>query len=366
MERNSYLGEIDSVLVFLAIYGKVKFVVENKGYPIEQGIVLVADNEQKAAQFQEHFCRVFDNVAVYQKWNNKSEKPDNYFVGVMLARGKKIQQLQDFLMERDFLPVVITGNILPDSLRTDTYIMRITDVTVKALENPLISKILLQIGDKCTYEIDYLLKKINEINQEISYEHIMDERRNLYFGFMLCGKILFEALPEASEKESDTELWITYLKQTEKILYLMDDYAGGIDVVEAIVEAIFDYIRNTNKRVTVIDRGCITKNDAESLEKQESILCDEMYYYIPQRLFTEMCRSVLGIWSVCELKKKACDLNILVSDNSADNTCKITVNIGNQKKRLRFLKVVKECFLSRDSEGLEGVYENKNKRGEYR
>ena len=74
----------------------------------------------------------------------------------------------------------------------------------------------------------------------------------------------------------------------------------------------------------------------------------------------------MGIWSVCELKKKACDLNILVSDNSADNTCKITVNIGNQKKRLRFLKVVKECFLSRDSEGLEGVYENKNKRGEYR
>ena len=362
MERNTCFSEIDPVLVFLAIYGKIKFVVADKGFPIEQGIVLVADNEQKAAQFQEEFYRAFDNVAVYQRWNNKSEKPDNYFVGLILSRGKNIEHVQEFLQERDFLSVVITGGILPDSLRTDTYIMRITDGTMEALRNPQILKMLCEIGDRCTNEIDYLSKKIDETSLKICSMNILEEQRNLYFGFILCGSIFFEKLLELVGREEGSELWIKYLNRIEKLLYEMDDYVGGIDVVEAIVESIFDYVDNSDKRVTVIDKDCVTKNDMESIERQEGILCDDMYYYIPQRLFTEMCRGILGIWSGCELKKRACDLNVLVSDNSADNTCKITVNIENQKKRLRFLKVVKDCFLSRYSEGLEGICKNKNKK----
>lgn len=359
MGRNNCFSEIDPIPVFLAIYGKIRFVVSVKGISIEQGIVLVADNEQKAAQFMIRFCQVFDNTIIYKSWNAKSQSPDNYFVGFMLSRGRKTQHIEDFLMEKEFLPVVITGGILPDSLRTDSYVLRITEATMNTLENPKILQTIWNVGDKCTRNIEYLLERINSVGQECSNIHIREERKNLYLGLILCGNLFFHELNNFITTDLSSDLWCTYGSRVEELLCSMDDYAGGIDVVTAIVEAICDYIAS-DKSIAVIDREYVTEDDIECIDRQDCILYDEIYYYIPQCLFAKMCKDLLGIWSICELKKQACNLNMLESDNSADYTCKITVNTGTNKRRIRFLKFIKDGFLNEYSEGLEGIYINRN------
>lgn len=352
MERNNCFSEVDPIPVFLAIYGMIRFVASVKGISIEQGIVLVADNEQKAAQFLSRFCGAFDNAIEYKNWNAKSQSPDNYFVGLMLSRGRKTQHIEDFLMEKEFLSVVITGGILPDSLRTDSYVLRITEATMNTLENPLILQTIQNVGDKCTRNIEYLLERIDSVGQECSNIHIQEERKNLYFGLILCGNLFFHELNNVITTDLSSDLWCTYGSRVEELLCSIDDYAGGIDVVAAIVEAVCDYIAS-GKSIAVIDRECVTEDDIECIDRQECILYDEIYYYIPQCLFAKMCRDLLGIWSICELKKQACNLNILESDNSADYTCKITVNTGTTKRRIRFLKILKDCFFNEYSEGLE-------------
>ena len=357
MERNNCFSEVDQIPVFLAIYGMIRFVASVRGISIEQGIVLVADNGQKAAQFLSRFCGAFDNAMEYKNWNAKSQSPDNYFVGLMLSRGRKTQHIEEFLMEKEFFPVVITGGILPDSLRTDSYVLRITEATMNTLENPQILQIIRNVSDKCTRNIEYLLKKIDSVGRECSNTHIREERKNLYYGLILCGRLIFDELNNLITTDLSSDLWCTYGSRVEELLCSMDDYAGGIDVVATIVEAACDYI-DSDKSIAVIDRECVTEDDIECIDRQECILYDEIYYYIPQCLFAKMCRDLLGIWSICELKKQACNLNMLESDNSADYTCKITVNTGTNKRRIRFLKFLKDCFLNEYSEGLEGIYIN--------
>ena len=149
-----------------------------------ENLKLLDLNKEKSEKVEKELQNI--QFLIQNWWNNKSEKPDNYFVGLILSRGKNIEHVQEFLQERDFLSVVITGGILPDSLRTDTYIMRITDGTMEALRNPQILKMLCEIGDRCTNEIDYLSKKIDETSLKICSMNILEEQRNLYFGFILC------------------------------------------------------------------------------------------------------------------------------------------------------------------------------------
>lgn len=358
MARNRRNGMMESVpLTFLTVYSKIRFVVSYMGEALEQGIILVADNDQKAAKFLEEFRLTFNNVIEYQNWNSRSKSPCNFCTGIMLLKNQKMENVQSFLMAKDFLPVVVTGGILPDVFRTNCYILRIDDKTLDMLRNPAMCKVLIEAGNRYTEEIDTLLAEIDKIKSRIEKSNFSEELETLHFCCVLCGTLFWKELIQKFPVDACNRAWELYMRDTKNLLETMDDYAGGIDVAESIVQAMCDYVKNVRNNVKIIDKDNITIEDEQHIEQEKCILTDDVYYYIPQRLFGMMCKETLGILSICELKKMAQEVGILDTDNSSDYTCKITIITENGKKRIRVLKLSKELFYEKEEGGLEGIYE---------
>ena len=123
--KNGGVSEWNTALgFFLTLTPLLRYLFVNSGMGLEQGLLLVVDNNQQADQFVEYLSRQFDYIMKVEK--PKQVELRNYMMGIMSARRKSVDTLSGFLYEDGFFPVIVFGGCVPEELRTETYIIRVT------------------------------------------------------------------------------------------------------------------------------------------------------------------------------------------------------------------------------------------------
>lgn len=359
MGRDSQTSEIECLPLAICGGGFLRFILKDFGYALDNGIVLVADDDMQARQFMmEYSKRIGCAGCMIKSWKKRRVYPKNYCCG-FLAMRKAISQeeVDDFLVEQTFLPVVICGGLFPDYLRTDHYIFRMN----KVMSECAMSQDFWDKMEKfCNYvkeNIDEVCNVLEELKTCIAITEYEgpEEMRTLYNFLIGVGFIFSAFLRKTQTERIALDFFLTYKKVILGNLSHMQDFASGEILKEVTTSLVWDYLYQNNG-VVIADLEAVETTAYAAIKAKKAILFDNKFYYFSPELFVKIFEPLLQIYSETVLKKQL-KADGIIYCNFADYTVKKAVtNAYGITKRERFIWVHKEVLLSQNNLLLEDIF----------
>lgn len=345
----------------LTLYGNsfLRFVLEHYGYVLDEGIVLVADDEMQVRQIVSEYIQNFKNGRDVQGWKRRRQHLENYQCAFLkLERRHTEPEVLDFLAEKDFLPVVICGGILPEYLRSAHYVFRVGKEDLAAIKSPEFAEDIGCFQNYILSHIPEICNNIGELESSIALEEYEDEEelKGIFSVFIGAARIYAMYLRQTDSERGSVYFLEKYDAELKWRLAQMTEFASGSEIPEMLSELVWDYIE-IHPEIQIVDEDYIDGSGWKHIETGMAIVFDKKYYLFPPRLFMAICKPLLQNMSEPELKKVLKGEGILYC-NTADYTVKKTLtNVFGAKERVRFLWIGKEFLLSSDNLYLEDVAE---------
>lgn len=331
-----------SLLVVKGV-GFLRFLLQQNGWGLERGIILVADDNFHARQVEKSLLDSEDAVQI-GKSISKCNKPYNYEIGVHLYKKyERNEELVDFLSQRDFLPVIITGGVVPDVLWGEAYTFRLRATGEEVDEfKSVYSKMktfVLENLEHVLFELRRLPK-----NKILNQDEVPECYLQLLQVLVAVGNVWEMVFEEASDK-MDSGLWIEeFYRFSSMEIQHMDDFDGVYDVGQAVKSCVFSYIQNS------LEISIASVGDAIGLGAQV-ILEDAEFYYFAESLLKQICKPLNRTISFLQLKREMHESGFLVCNELSTNNFTVKVSVCDKKTgtniRQRLLKLRKN-FLVRD------------------
>ena len=346
MEKFFEKSEIMSVPVQLFTMSFMREVMADSGIQLDEGIIIIADDMSTAKHFVKTYVAKAGNGKILGR---KMQIMENFEVGLkFVTQGMKEEQTEEFLGEEDFLPVLVTGGVLPSYLRTQHFFLRIHESDVKVMDD-------VNFQAKLQGLKKYIIKNINAFTEQVQLK--CNECKPCAGVLKYVeGLLLWCYIRNYKLKEEEIVKMANEFEQyAGKLLKNSEDivHANG-DVREEISNRLFQFVA-TNQELEMVD---ISNETGQKVSKDTVIWFDDEYYYLTDAMFRKSCKSALELVSVNELKAILKEEGILYCDTSGDYSIKITVETQNGKQRLRVLKMHK-LYLTVDGKYLEDVYQER-------
>ena len=345
----------------LVIFGSsfLRPILKDMNYHLDEGIVLVADDEMQAREFLSEYCRkTKGNGVEISSWKKRRKCPNNFGCGFLqMKKGTKEEEATEFLSENEFLPVVISGGIIHDYLRYNHHIFRLSE---KDIEDVSTKKFETKIANFRTYIVENvpdILQTLERLHTSIVFMEYTgtDAQRQIFNCIVSVGAVYAKYLRRTCSEREVTAFVDAYIKETLDRLQKISEFATGEEIPELMSSCVWNFLQ-MNGHIALADVEAVGGKAYKALKEKEIILFDEVFYYVPHELFVKICKPLLETRSCTELKEILDKLGILYC-NSADKTVKKTVTTAyGAQERVRFLWVRKEFLFSPDNLRLEDVF----------
>lgn len=333
--------------------GELNYVFCAKGYGLDKGIVLVLDEKTSKAGFLKNLQDICGAVMVSVPKRGCENTVRNYQLAVCeYNKYQKWENLNAFLDNKKFVPIIVTYGIVPDVLKDLAYIIEISAETSRSMETPEFRE-----------EIDAMIKFVRANPDVVVREldllrtsEIFKKRKNdsLLYTNLLAALSAYSAFYRSFHSDKETAAVKAEVEcEIQKSVQRAEELAEECDSADAIRKVITYYFGKKDN----FDIFGVDEVDEISLGKMRSgkaIIYDHEFYYIPEALFKRACGSLLTSVSHIQIKRTLRDEGFLMCNRTEDTnytTKKVLVNRDGQSFRERVLKFKKEFFISR-----EGLY----------
>lgn len=347
MEPSKRVGYVKGIMRFLSGAGLMRFLLQREALEIEQGVILVAEDEEIIRKFQR----------VYERWEDvrvlHSLKENNFNFEVAVYRYKKTdkqEQVSQFLQREKGLPVLLVQGVVPEFLRDDSYIFPLKSSDIHG-------------GDEKAYTEfkDYLIQQNTIVQKAIGlWKFKRDEKtemgslQNLY-AFMLAVENVWRLYQEMQGEFSGVfdSRYREGLGTIRQRLSEMERFREDYEISEAVKNVISRYIERHPVRF-IEGREC-----AYELKNKDSVMFDDEFYYIQESLLKKMCNRLLETVSFLQLKREMCAEGMIVVHNAKNGN--YTINrvcvdrMTGTTMRVRFIKIPKQFLMSEEGLYLEEV-----------
>lgn len=343
----------------LALFGAsfMRPVLEDFGFNLDEGLVLVADNEKEAKRFVSLCMKNMDNCCKVISWNRRNKKPYNHCFAIMLLeQTHKEMEVIRFLSESDFLPIIVVGGAMPEYLRQRMYLFRIGKQDIDTMENDFGAKKIAEFKNYIISKISVICCDLENLPTTIGWEEYdgPTEMRGIYAVFLAIGISYKKYLRTMQSERYVNDFFHSYLQESLERIKLIPDFSSGEELAEGLSEAIWTYL--SEKDIVLVDVENIEGRAWQLYSACKVILYDSKFYYLPTKMFREICWPFLQTISEPELKKQLKENNILYA-NTLDYTVKkqITTVFGNTE-RPRMIWLFKERVFSHENILLEDMF----------
>lgn len=337
------------ILQILAGAAFLRFPLSQLGYELDRGLILVADEDFQANALANELIRALGAVDI-PKFGKNMKRPFNHVMGLHRYKKKdKDEDLEEFLTEKEFLPVIIVGGIVPEFLRgcyTFRFSLQPEMISSFTSINSIFKKYILE-------KKDYIFQEIRLLKtSELAQKYQQNQQTFLGKYLLAIGRAWWCILRE-DNGESAVDKWLDdFMESAAKFENDMERLNEIYSVKEAVRMCITDYV--IKKKIPVREaRGGNVPETAE-----ESILFDDTYYFIAEELIKKMCTPLLETVSVVQLKREMAAEGMLVTDKVSGNYT-VKIQLYNAKtggtQRLRFLKLLKTDLLTEEGLPLENL-----------
>lgn len=345
----------------IMVYGAsfLRFVLSDFGYALDEGIVLVTDSEAQSRCFVRKYCEATDeNGCQTLTWNSRSKIPNNYSVMFMpLKRTHKEETVERFLAQEAFLPVLVAGGVLPDYLRADRYILRLTKEDMDAVSGAEFAEEIKKFRNFLTQKVVDVCKVLERVKRSLLLEDYSGEKEDFFTTCIAIGMVYAEYLRETEAERMVADFFSDFVIETRERINKMSEFASGEELAERLTSLVWDYF-GAHPDVVLADREAVDGSVYKALKADSAVLFDEVYYYFPVNFFTRICEPLLQTSSAPQLKRQLRE-EAIIHCNSADYTVKKEVTlVYGVKETQRFIWAYKDRLLSPDNLRLEDVFTN--------
>lgn len=360
-------GKINWLALVICGGSFLRYMLSKFGYALDEGLVVIADDVVQARSFVAEYCQKSEsNGRRIASWKQRRTYPANYCCGfLMLKNTMKEEEVIEFLSEQDFLPIVISGGIIPEYLKCDHYIFRLRGTD---LENVCGEEFAKEIATFCRYIIENVaevcktLENLQSCIMMTEYKGSKMEKK-VYSFFAGIGSIYAAYLRSYCSEIEVLVFLDAFMRETNQRLRQIKEFSSGEELSEMISSLVWGYFEN-HKDIFISSCKEVCGNVYQALKLQNAVLYDDKYYFFPTGLFAEICESLLQTSSGPELKRQLKEEGILYC-NSRDYTVKKEfITVYGIKERMRMLWVHKEYLLSPEYLYLEDMFENRTKKEE--
>lgn len=350
----------------LAIYGGalLRFIMEDMGCGLDNGMVVITDDEIQARQYiQEYSHKTGNKGCQVTSWKRKRIYPPNFCCAFMkMKKGIVVDEVEDFLSEKGFLPIIVSGGLLPDYLREGHYIFRLKKTDLKNIKTEEFITEMKCFQTYVTGNVVEVCKTLEESKSSIAVvEYEGEEKFRCIYNFLMgVGLVYATYLRKSKTERVVCDFLDDYKKETLERLSLIPEFATGEVLKETISSLVWGYLFEEDD--TVITSLDNINTEAEmAIKESRVILFDEKRYCFSPKLLMRICKPLLQTVSETELKRRLKEEGIIYC-NSADYTVKQNItNVYGITVRPRFFWVNKEALLSPDNLCIEDMFYQENR-----
>lgn len=355
MERCEKGRSLKWLVRLLAGLAFLRYVLEAHGFKLEMGFTLVADDMRMAMQFAK--CYSSDAVMI-AKIGKKIKTPENYKAGLHLYNVKDEEDsTMDFLMQENFLPVVVIGGVVPAFLKSYSYIFRIEDSDMEDVRNTSFNDEFLAFKTFVVQNIKVVQSSLERLKSSNAIEEYDGdpEFRRLYETITAVGEIWRIFIREKQNEKETENFWAAYLDCAKRQIRKIPEFDGAYELAQTVSRMIWKYI-DEHPEVEVGSIDMVDGRLEAAIQNEMAILYDMDFYYVSEKLVRKSCISLMETLSFVELKRKMRDEGIICCASDEYTIKKYYTNVYGIQKRKRFLRFNREFLLSEDGMQLEDFF----------
>ena len=169
MGRNKQESKVNWIGITIEVGSFLRYIMDDLGYGLDSGIIFVADDDMQARQFIRGCCQKGGIGQSISGWKKRRAYPLNYCCGIMaMKKGVKEEEAEDFLSEKEFLPVIVCGGLFPDYLKTDHYIFRMKKGDIEDILAPEFAAEMQRFREYIIENLDRVCEVINQLDSSIA------------------------------------------------------------------------------------------------------------------------------------------------------------------------------------------------------
>lgn len=345
------MDKIRTKLMLISGLAFLRPLLRDAGFDTDEGLVLLFDTSKIARQFFAACTECLNATEVGSL--KKDVTAENYQAGFHICRPSDDPDLlEDFLLNKDFLPVVISGGQIPTCLE-EPYIIRISSEPF----NVIIYDFFEEFDEFADYVIENtetVVERLEtvDISRFLQVSAVGNEDVLILQTFLAVGVIWDDFIQSVTPSQ---EFFEDFFLQCAYMVKKMRDFFDHIDMKDEISDMFFQYLED-HPEIKISHANEVTSVGLNAIEACKAILYDTDFYYIPERLVKKICEPLLATKSLGTLKKQLAGEGIIERNSDGYTVKKKFWTVYGNSDRMRAIKFKKEALLSREGLNLEEFF----------
>lgn len=339
-----------NIMLLVNVMAEIRPLLMDEGLDFGNGLTLFCEEKAASREIEEFFQSV---GAGQCKTLGRSEwKVPNNRIGLhVFGRYEEERRIYEFLQEDTFTPVIIICGMLPDFLRAGQNLI-VLEQGVE-IQQAAISQAFQGF---CAYIRNNPQLLQRQIRLCKSAEFLRQGGKEpLYISLEAAAEVFCGYFRESHDETQTKEMRISLHQAISQGMGLAECYAEDMESTDFIKKAVENYI-DGNSWIRI---GSVEEIDGEltkAVERNEAILFDGEFYYLPEKIFRSACELFRNAISVLGVKRALLESGFLCCNDAKEGNFtvkKLLTNVFGYSFRPRFLKIRREFFVSGNSLGLE-------------
>ena len=347
MERDYEVCQVGWLPCSIWTIGFLREIFEDYGVSCDSGFLLIVDDLYQERLFKNEFAKS-SNGSVVRVELKKLKKGllNNYCTGIAtLGDDATKENVDRYLEEQGFFPVLITGTILPSEFREGYFVFKIQEADLACITTKVFSEHLLEMKQ-------FIVKNVKSICQALD---LLDTSSDMVYAAEVRYKNLFKLFLAVSEvyrlfwrnkygENFEAEFRKYYIANALRYMKKIADFSDGTDISEILAENAFACV-DTGMLRAACQADEVDQESLCMLNAGNAVVYDEEFYYFSESGLHNLCRPLLEQMSWLELKQLMAEKG-LIDRVESGFTSKKTFTVDGISQRIRVMKVHREALLS--------------------
>lgn len=329
------------------------FLLRETGNSPGCGFIFQVDDPRQAQRFG---CLLHEHLGAVDVKTLSSRMccPPNFRLGYFIYNTLVSEpQVLEYLGRNDFFPILISGGLIPEALKTEAFIFR---SDVGSFEEKIEDFSVLLREFKIFYidHVNELIETLNSVksSRALTEADIEPELSGAYRGIISVGLLWKNFLRKISTEAETEKFWQFFLKETQERIRKVTEFADGIEIEEMLRKLLWQFLEE-HSDISICDIDEVDGQAESAVRQAKAILFDDEFYYFPEPLFKTIIRPLLDSVNLTTVKMLLKNIGILECNKAEYTVKKLYTNVFGAKRRIRVMKFRKDFLYSEEQLSIE-------------
>lgn len=359
MVGNQEISEIVDmdIILMLGIYAKTRYFLNRKRLGIDKGVAIVLESPQRADEVILTLVECVSAVVIKNLETSTDFISNDAIALHILHKYDKKEVLIHFLESDDFFPVLVVQDFIPEFIRDFTHIMRMSRIHNEDLNTPDV-KSNLKAMIKFMMDNYEIVKSVLKIYKTSEF-YSQNVSKRFVIGLVGALQVYTCWYRNLHSEKETNQMTKRMSKIVNELAKQTEALRESSDTLEVIRYLMFEYL-HSRPEIKVGDIKKVEDALQMAVEAGAAILYDEEYYFVPEKMFRDICLPILHTVGLSTVKQELFENGMIECYGTSMRNFtvkKMYVNVYGKVQRGRFIKFHKSFLRTPEGVRIEDTRE---------